>query len=131
MGPYTTPMPESLDPSKSLQGQSLKLTTLDDRRTVVQKAFDYRGDVSLTLADGKELQGYIFDQRLADAEPTIRLMLQDTSEKVTVRLIEIEQLSFTGRDTADGKSWETWVRKYREKKAAGEAANIMPDKLED
>ena len=29
-------------------------------------------------------------------------------------------LAFAGRDTAAGKSWEAWVRKYWEKKAAGE-----------
>jgi len=33
---------------------------------------------------------------------------------------EIAALAFTGRDTAAGKSYEAWVRKYREKKAAGE-----------
>ena len=44
---------------------------------------------------------------------------------------EIARLEFTGRDTAAGKSFETWVRKYREKKAAGEKnIQIEPEKLD-
>jgi hypothetical protein len=124
-------MADSIDPTKSLQGQALTFTSMEDRRAVVQKAFDYRGDVTLTLSDGTQVQGYIFDQRLSEATPTIRVMLQDTGEKVTIGLEQIAQLSFSGRDTADGKSWETWVRKYREKKAAGEAANIHAEDLDE
>jgi hypothetical protein len=33
---------------------------------------------------------------------------------------EIAALAFTGRDTAAGKSFAGWVKKYNEKKAAGE-----------
>ena len=36
---------------------------------------------------------------------------------------DIAALAFTGRDTAAGKSWEAWVKKYVEKKAAGEKAH--------
>jgi hypothetical protein len=36
-----------------------------------------------------------------------------------------------GRDTAAGKSFETWVKKYREKKAAGEKnIRLEPEKLD-
>jgi hypothetical protein len=33
---------------------------------------------------------------------------------------DIAALAFTGRDTAAGKSFEAWMKKYWEKKAAGE-----------
>ena len=33
---------------------------------------------------------------------------------------DIAALAFTGRDTAAGKSFAAWVKKYNEKKAAGE-----------
>ena len=39
---------------------------------------------------------------------------------MTVSYAEIARLAFTGRDMADGRSWEAWVRKYAERKAAGE-----------
>ena len=33
---------------------------------------------------------------------------------------DIASLAFSGRDTAAGKSFEAWMKKYAEKKAAGE-----------
>jgi hypothetical protein len=40
-------------------------------------------------------------------------------------------LNFSGRDTAAGKSFETWVKKYQEKKAAGEKnIGLEPEKLD-
>ena len=44
---------------------------------------------------------------------------------------DIAQLAFTGKDTAAGKSFETWVKKYQEKKAAGEKnIGLEPEKLD-
>ena len=43
---------------------------------------------------------------------------------------DIAALAFTGRDTAAGKNWETWIRRYWEKKAAGESYNLVPDTRE-
>ena len=40
---------------------------------------------------------------------------------MSVSYSEIARLEFTGRDTAAGKSWETWVKKYVDKKKAGES----------
>ena len=43
----------------------------------------------------------------------------------------VARLEFTGRDTAAGKSFETWVKKYQAKKAAGETdIRIDPEKLD-
>ena len=58
-------------------------------------------------------------------------MLKDEGRKVTVAQSEIEELSFTGRDMADGKSFEAWVKKYAAKKAAGETnIELVPDALD-
>ncbi len=44
---------------------------------------------------------------------------------------DIEQLSFTGRDMADGRSWEAWVKKYAERKAAGENnIELVPEAID-
>ena len=45
---------------------------------------------------------------------------KDTNDKIAIPYSEIARLEFTGRDTAAGKSFETWVKKYQQKKAAGE-----------
>jgi hypothetical protein len=48
-----------------------------------------------------------------------------------VSYADIARLEFTGRDTAAGKSFATWVKKYQEKKAAGEKnIQIEPEKLD-
>ena len=61
----------------------------------------------------------------------VRLFPKDKDEKLAIRYEEIAGLAFTGRDTAAGKSWETWLKKYREKKAAGETnIGIGPEKLD-
>jgi hypothetical protein len=51
--------------------------------------------------------------------------------KLTIPYSDIAALAFTGRDTAAGKTFEAWVRKYWEKKAAGETdIAIHPESLE-
>jgi len=94
----------------------------------IEQAFDYRGDVTVTLGSGEKLEGYIFD-REPKAE-TIRIMTKP-GQKVTIRYADVSQLAFTGRDMADGRSWEAWVRKYAERKAAGEKnIQLLPEALD-
>lgn len=97
----------------------------DQRLAFLEQAFDYRGDVTLGLTDGRTIEGYLFDRRKDGADSSIRIWLKDSDDKATVRYDEIARLSFTGRDTAEGRSWETWVRKFAEKKANGEEASIF------
>ena len=95
--------------------------------------FDYRGDVTITLKNGGAVEGYIFDRRAGAtlADSCIRLFPKGDPTKVTVPYSEIVSLSFTGRDTAAGKSWEAWLKKYWEKKAAGETnIELQPEKLD-
>lgn len=93
----------------------------------VVQAVDYRGDVTVTLKSGEQVEGYVFDRGLAK----IQMMLKSDRSKVTVTYAEIEQLTFTGRDMADGKSWAAWMKKYAAQKAAG-AKNIelKPETIE-
>lgn len=99
-----------------------ELATGDDLRAALEKAFDYRGDVTITRKDGSTVEGYVFDRRTGAtlADSAVKLFPKQGPGKVTVPYSDIAALAFTGRDTAAGKSWEAWVRKYWEKKAAGE-----------
>jgi hypothetical protein len=45
---------------------------------------------------------------------------KDSTEKRSIAYSDIAALVFSGRDTAAGKTFEAWVKKYWEKKAAGE-----------
>jgi hypothetical protein len=119
---------------EQLEGSIPSLASDDEIRAALEKAFDYRGDVTITRKDGSTIEGYIFDRRSAGqtlADCTVRLFPKDRDEKVTVTYADIAALAFTGRDTAAGKSFETWVKKYHEKKAAGEKnIGIDPEKLD-
>ena len=116
-----------------IEGWIPDLVSEAELRDALEKAFDYRGDVTITRKDGSRVEGYIFDRRSGPtlADSVVRLMPQDSAQKISVAYSDIAALAFTGRDTAAGKSWEAWVRKYWEKKAAGEKhIALEPEKLD-
>jgi hypothetical protein len=119
--------PESLEVSpgfkhEKLEGWVPELAGGEEIRQALEKAFDYRGDVTITRKDGTRVEGYIFDRRTGRslAKSAVRLFPKDTDQKISIPYSDIAALAFSGRDTAAGKSFEAWVRKYWEKKAAGE-----------
>ena len=107
---------------EQLEGWIPSLATPAEINEALEKAFDYRGDVTVTLKDGRSVNGYVFDRRTGRTltESAVRIIPANERTKVTVPYSDIAALAFTGRDTAAGKSFEAWVRKYWEKKAAGE-----------
>jgi hypothetical protein len=118
---------------ENLQGWIPELATEADIRTVIEKAFDYRGDVTVSRKDGSRIVGYLFDRRAGKtlADSVIRLILADSNERPAISYSEIAGLAFTGRDTAAGKSYEAWVKKYWEKRQKGEKnISIEPEALE-
>jgi hypothetical protein len=118
---------------EEVEGWIPALASENDLREALEKAFDYRGDVTITRKDGAKLEGYIFDRRLGPtlAESSVRIIPKGQRTKLTVTFSEIAALAFTGRDMAAGKNWETWVRHYWEKKAAGEKnIGLQPDERE-
>jgi hypothetical protein len=99
----------------------------------LEKAFDYRGDITVSRKDGTQVQGYLFDRRTGRTltDSVVRIMPSAGGGRVTIPYSEIAGLAFTGRDTAAGKTFEAWVKKYWEKKAAGEKnIQIEPEKLD-
>ena len=118
---------------ENLEGWIPELATEAEVREALEKAFDYRGDITVTLKDGSKVEGYLFDRRQGPslAQSFIRIIPMDNVGKVNVAYSEIAALAFTGRDTAAGKTFEAWVKKYWEKKAAGEKnIQIEPEKLD-
>ena len=118
---------------ETVQGWVPQLATEEELRIALEKAFDYRGDVTLTLKDNSKLEGYVFDRIVGNSlnDSFVRLISKDANQKVKIAYAHIAALSFTGRDTAAGKSWEAWVRKYWEKKASGEGVlSLEPESLE-
>jgi hypothetical protein len=120
---------------ENLQGWIPQLATEADVRAVIEKAFDYRGDVTITRKDkdGSQITGYLFDRRIGPTleNSVVRLMLATSNERPAIPYSEITAIAFTGRDTAAGTSYEAWVKKYWEKRAKGEKnISIEPEALE-
>jgi hypothetical protein len=126
---------------ENLHGWIPQLATEADIRAVIEKAFDYRGDVTITRKngikdnEGTQVTGYLFDRRIGPTLETsvVRLMLANSNSKdrPAIPYSEIAAIAFTGRDTAAGKSYEAWVKKYWEKRAKGEKnISLEPEALE-
>ena len=119
---------------ENLEGWIPSVASDEDLRQALEKAFDYRGDITITRKDGSKLEGYIFDRHSQGAtlrDCYVRVFPKTSDEKVRLPYSEVARLEFTGKDTAAGKSFETWVKKYNEKKKAGEKnIGIEPEKLD-
>jgi hypothetical protein len=120
---------------ENLQGWIPQLASEADIRAVIEKAFDYRGDVTITRKDkdSSQITGYLFDRRIGSTleNSVVRLMLANSNERPAIPYSEIAALAFTGRDTAAGKSYEAWVKRYWEKRTKGEKnISIEPEALE-
>ncbi len=107
---------------EQLEGSIPSLANDTEIRQALEKAFDYRGDVTLTLKNGDVVHGYVFDRRAGTTleDSAVRVMPSDQRTKLTIPYSDIAALAFTGRDNAAGKTFEAWVKKYWEKKAVGE-----------
>lgn len=118
---------------ENLEGWIPSLATEAEIREALEKAFDYRGDITITRKDGSKIEGYLFDRRSGDSLESsfVRLIPNTSPMKVNVAYSDVAALAFSGRDTAAGRSFEAWVKKYWEKKAAGEQnIQIEPEKLD-
>lgn len=117
---------------EQLQGWVPSLASEEEIRDALEKAFDYRGDVTITRRDGTVVAGYLYDRRSGKtlADSLVRILPSNGDHRVSIPYSEIASLVFSGRDTAAGKSWEAWVRKYWQKRAVGEQAAIEPESLD-
>jgi hypothetical protein len=118
---------------EAVEGWIPELATEEELREALEKAFDYRGDVTLTTKDGKKIEGYIFDRASGPtlAASFVRVLPKDSNQRLKIAYAEIAALAFSGRDPAAGKSWQAWVRKYWEKKSSGEGGlTLQPESLE-
>jgi hypothetical protein len=118
---------------ETVEGWIPEVSTEEELRVALEKAFDYRGDVTLTLKDNSKIEGYLFDRVAGNslANSFVRVMPKQANQKLRIAYADIAALSFTGKDTAAGKSWEAWVRKYWEKKTSGEGLlSLEPESLE-
>jgi hypothetical protein len=118
---------------QELEGWVPTLASDEDLRQALEKAFDYRGDVTLTLKNGERVEAFIFNRHTGAtlADSWVQYFTPSAPEKRKVSYAEIARMEFSGKDRAAGKHWEDWVKKYNERKAAGETnIGLAPEALE-
>ncbi|HWR16615.1 MAG TPA: hypothetical protein VN577_17450 [Terriglobales bacterium] len=107
---------------ENLEGWIPSLASENEIRLALEKAFDYRGDITITLKSGEKIEGYLYDRKAGKNldDSLARIMPKDKPGRMNIRYSDVAALAFSGKDTAAGKSFEAWIKKYNEKKAAGE-----------
>ena len=106
----------------SLEGRVFRPASRAEIAEAIELAFDYRGDVTMALTTGESVVGYLFNRDAAEPDPWIEVFPADNPSPYAA----IASLACTGEDTANGKSWETWVSK-KESERRAEAARVEAD----
>ncbi len=112
--------------SPSLEGRIFRPANEAELREAVELAFDYRGDVTLELASGQKIGGYIFNRNALASPPFLQLFPEGQPGERRIPYADIVAIAFTGEDTASGKSWEAWVKK-KESERRAEAVRIAAE----
>jgi hypothetical protein len=118
---------------EKLEGWVPSLASDEEVREALEKAFDYRGDVTITTKGGEKIEAYIFNRQSGRTlqDSYIQYFAPNVQAKQKLSYAEIARLEFSGKDRAAGKHWEDWVKAYNERKAAGEKnIALHPDKID-
>lgn len=135
---YTIEQIESLElvpgtVHEKLEGWVPELATEDALKDALEKAFDYRGDITLTLKSGQRVEAFVFNRHTGSslADSWVQYFAPNVEGKQKLAYNQIAHLEFTGKDRAAGKHWEDWVKNYKERKASGESnIALHPEKLD-
>jgi hypothetical protein len=135
---YTREQVEALELAPGAEHEQLEgwipaLANDEDLRQAMEKARDYRGDVTLTLKSGERIEAFIFNCQTGPTleDSFLQCFTARSAEKRKVSYADIASVEFSGKDRAAGKHWEDWVRAYNSKKAAGEKnIGLAPEALE-
>jgi len=96
---------------RSLEGWSPRIPEEVSLAEAIELAVDYRGDVTLRLADGTDVVGYLFNRDAGGAEPVVQLYVAGQDAPRTVLYAAVRAVRFSGRDTAAGNSYAAWRRR--------------------
>jgi hypothetical protein len=108
----------------SLEGSVFTFQSEADRIEGIDKAFDYRGDVTLTLTNGT-LECFMFNRDASARPPRVEVFVKDDEAPLVIPYADITAIAFSGKDTANGKSWDAWVsKKESERKAEAERIRL-------
>lgn len=107
--------PDASEEGSLLEGWEPVIGAETSLEEVVDRAFDYRGDVTVVRRDGAELVGYLFNRNAEVRVPFVQMFDRAGDGPITIPYAEIQTIRFTGRDAAAGKSYEAWLRRKSER----------------
>ena len=106
----------------SLEGWLAEVTDASGLVEIVEKAFDYRGDVTVVTRDGGRQVGYLFNRNRDVSHPFVQMLPTAGGAVESILYADILSITFTGKDTASGKSYAAW----RKRKEAERTGGILP-----
>ena len=114
---YTIEQVEALELAPGTEHQQLEgwiptLANEEDLRQALDKALDYRGDITLTLKNGERIEAFIFNCQTGPtlADSFLQYYTPSSNEKRKLSYTDIARVEFSGKDRAAGKHWEDWVK---------------------
>jgi hypothetical protein len=112
-----------VDANSSLYGITVRPRDAAALTQAIDQAFHYRGDVTVGLASGEHVQGYVCNREAETTCPLLQLFVAGEKDLRRIFYRDIVTISFTGEDTASGKDWEAW-REKKDSERQSEAASI-------
>jgi hypothetical protein len=100
-----------------LEGRVFRPDDPAELAEAIEKAFDFRGDVTIELTSGRRIEGYVFNRHPTGERPYLEMFPTDGGS-TQIPYVEITTIAFTGKDTASGKSWEAWIAKKESQRQA-------------
>ena len=68
----------------------------------IEIAYDYRGHVTMTLNDGKVVEGFLFNREVAPlkGEPYVEIIRKDSEERLRFASKDVKSVALSGKDFA-------------------------------
>ena len=104
------------DHPQSWEGSRLQPSNAEELEDVLGRACDYRGDVTIHLKAGEPVIGYVFDRQQKIPHQSIKVFLANKIEPCIIKYKDIAGVEFSGEDTAFGRSWDDWAKKWQKPK---------------
>jgi hypothetical protein len=80
----------------------------------IEKAYDFRGHVTVTLRTGEKVEGFLFNRVLGET-PFIELYPKDKPGSLRYAFAELAKIDCTGEDCAAGDSYHEYLKKKHER----------------
>jgi hypothetical protein len=111
------PQVESKHPALPVRGGPGNMETSEELKNQIETAFQYRGHITVALADGNSVEGYLYNREFTNPRLSednfIDLFLKDSGNPARYKIADIRSVMLTGTNEAEGKSYQDWMAKKK------------------